>query len=67
MSTVKPTDLTGPEPFVTTREVALFLGKPESWIYNNAERRGLPRHQLGLQYRYRLSEVSAWVDAQDLT
>ena len=50
------------EPFVGTEEVAAFLGKPPSWIYNRAERLGIPRYRVGLQYRYRLSEVAAWVE-----
>ena len=50
------------EPFVGTEEVAAFLGKPPSWIYNRAERLGIPRYRVGLQYRFRLSEVAAWVE-----
>ena len=50
------------EPFVSTEEVCEFLGKPASWLYNRAERLGVPRYRVGLQYRYRLSEVAAWVE-----
>lgn len=50
------------EPWVTTEHVAEFLAKPESWVYNNAARVGIPRYKIGNQYRYRLSEVSAWVE-----
>lgn len=49
------------ESFVTTEQVADFLGKPQTWIHNNAARAGIPRYKVGNQYRYRLSEVSAWV------
>jgi predicted DNA-binding transcriptional regulator AlpA len=49
------------EPFVGTEEVAAFLGKPASWLYNRAERLGVPRYRVGLHYRYRLSEVAEWV------
>lgn len=51
-----------PEPFVATEAVATFLGKPPSWVYNNAASLGLPRHKVGKHYRYRLSEVAAWVE-----
>ncbi|WP_157693032.1 helix-turn-helix transcriptional regulator [Pedococcus dokdonensis] len=51
------------EPFVSTEQVADFLGKPPSWIYNRAERLNIPRYKVGLHYRYRLSEVSAWVES----
>lgn len=44
--------------------MAEFLGKPESWVYDNAGRLALPRYRLGKHYRYRLSEVADWVAAQ---
>lgn len=50
------------EPFVTTEEAAEFLGKPKSWIHNNAARLGMPRRRLGNQWRFRLSEISEWVE-----
>jgi len=53
-----------PEAFVSTEQVAEFLGKPVSWIFNNAARAGLPRYKVGNHYRYRLSEVAAWVERQ---
>lgn len=53
-----------PEPYVSTCEVAEFLGKPESWIYDKAGPLGMPRHRLGNHYRYRLSEVANWVASQ---
>ncbi len=52
------------ETWMTTEEIAAHLRKPVTWIYNNADRMGLPRHRLGRQYRYRLSEVDAWVHEQ---
>lgn len=52
------------ERLVDTREVARHLNKPVSWVYDNAERLGLPRYRVGQHWRYRLSEVDAWVKAQ---
>lgn len=52
------------EPYVTTRDVADFIGKPRGWIDNNAGRLGLPRHKIGRHYRYRLSEVAEWITRQ---
>lgn len=52
------------EPYSTTAEVAVYLNKPESWVYDNAGPLGLPRYKLGKQYRYRLSEVAAWMDGK---
>ena len=50
------------EPYVGTAEAARFLGKPRSWLFNNAERQGVPRYPIGNQWRYRLSELSAWLE-----
>jgi excisionase family DNA binding protein len=52
------------EAFTGTAEVAQFLGKPESWIYDNARRLGIPRYKIGNQYRYKLSEVESWMEGQ---
>lgn len=49
------------EPFVGTEEAAEFLGKPASWLYNSAERIGVPRYRVGLHWRYRLGELEEWV------
>lgn len=50
------------ERWVTTTEVAEYLGKPQSWVFVNAERLGMPRRRIGNQYRYRLSEIDAWMN-----
>jgi hypothetical protein len=50
------------EAWVTTDDVAEYLAKPKSWVHNNAGPLGIPRRRIGNQYRYRLSEVAAWVD-----
>ena len=51
------------EPFITTREAAAYLGKPVSWLYHEAEERGLPRYKVGNQWRHKRSELDAWVRA----
>jgi excisionase family DNA binding protein len=55
-----------PEALATTAEVAAYLSKPESWIHDNAGRLEIPRFKVGTQYRYRLSEVEAWVNARSV-
>lgn len=52
------------EKFVKTAVVAEYLDVPPTWLYNNAERLELPRSRIGNQYRYKLSEVAAWVERQ---
>lgn len=49
------------EPFVGAEDAALHLGKPISWIYNNAERLQMPRYRIGNHWRYRLSDLDQWV------
>ncbi|MEZ0166944.1 helix-turn-helix domain-containing protein [Kineococcus sp. LSe6-4] len=55
---------TTPEPLVSGEYAAALLGKDERWLRNNAGRLRLPRYKIGQQYRYRLSEISAWIDSQ---
>jgi hypothetical protein len=55
---------TAVEKFVGTEAVADFLEKPVSWLHNNAAPRGIPRYRVGNQWRFRLSEVAAWVQRQ---
>lgn len=50
------------EPYVGTKEVAEFLNKPATWVYNNAGSVGIPRYRVGNQWRYRLSEVANWME-----
>lgn len=50
-----------PEPYITTEEAAAYLAKPPSWLYQNARRLGIPRTPLGRQWRYRRTELDAWM------
>lgn len=52
------------EPFVGTAELAEFLNKPRGWLYDNSKALGIPCHKIGRQYRYRISEVEAWLAAR---
>lgn len=54
-------DLPDHETFITTVEAAQHLGKPISWLYHEAEDRGVPRYKVGNQWRYLRSELDAWV------
>jgi hypothetical protein len=48
-------------PFVDGHAVAEFLGVSYKWLERNGEVKGIPRRRVGDRWRYRLSEVSAWV------
>ncbi len=52
------------EAWVSTEEIARHLGKPVSWLHQSAERLAIPRKRLGNQFRYRVSEVDAWLSEQ---
>jgi len=52
------------EAYATTEEVADFLNKPLSWLHHTAGPLGIPRRKIGNQWRYRLSEVEAWVEGR---
>jgi len=49
------------EPILTVDELAAFLKKPKSWVYDNAH--AIPHVRVGREYRFRLSEVLAWLEA----
>jgi hypothetical protein len=50
------------EPWVNTDTAAAHLGKPPSWLRDNVIKLGIPHRKLGNQYRYRLSEIDAWIE-----
>lgn len=49
---------------VSHKEAAEYLTKPESWLYHEGERQGIPRYKIGNQWRYRLTELDEWIDQQ---
>lgn len=52
------------EPWVGIQEVAAHLGVTPTSIYRWVERRGLPARRVGRLFRFRLSDVDAWVLGQ---
>jgi excisionase family DNA binding protein len=52
------------EPWITTEEAAAWLSKPPSWLQNNVVRLGIPHAKCGRQYRFRRSDLDAWMQAQ---
>ncbi len=51
------------EPWVSVDEVAKHLGVVKDSIYRWIEGRGLPAHRVGRLWKFKLSEVDAWVKA----
>jgi excisionase family DNA binding protein len=59
--------LVNTEQLMTTEDLAEYLRKPRSWVHDNQARLDIPRFKVGNQYRYRLSEVAAWVETRRKT
>lgn len=51
------------EPWLSVDEVAKHLGVAQDSIYRWIEGRGLPAHKIGRFWKFKLSEVDAWVHA----
>ena len=57
----------GVETLLTVHEVAESLRVPVSWIYARTRRRAtnrLPGFRLGKYWRFRASDIHAWIEAQ---
>jgi len=48
-------------PRVSVDEVAKHLSMAKVWIYRWTEHKGLPTHNVGHLWRFKLSEVDQWV------
>lgn len=51
-------------PWLTLKEAAAYLSKPASWMYDNAQRRGIPFRKIGREYRFRIDLLDEWLDQQ---
>jgi excisionase family DNA binding protein len=49
------------EPWVSVDEVSAHLGIARDTIYRWIEAKGLPAHRVGRLWKFKLSEVDAWV------
>ncbi|WP_186064178.1 helix-turn-helix domain-containing protein [Burkholderia gladioli] len=65
--------MTTAEPWVSVEHIAEHLGVVKDTVYRWRERRGLPAHRVGRLWKFKVSEVDAWVraggadDANDAT
>lgn len=50
------------EPWVSADAVSDHLGIAKDTIYRWIETRGLPAHRVGRLWKFKLSEVDAWVE-----
>lgn len=49
---------------LTVAEVAEFLSKPRSWVYENWRDEQIPFRRIGQSLRCRPSDLDRWLDAQ---
>ncbi|MGW3614523.1 helix-turn-helix domain-containing protein [Micromonospora sp. NPDC005163] len=51
------------EPWVSVEEVANHLGVAKDTVYRWIESKSLPAHRVGRLWKFKLSQVDAWVEA----
>lgn len=50
--------------WMTLKEAAAHLNFSPSYLYQRGDSVGIPRYKVGSKYRYKLSELDAWVQNQ---
>lgn len=49
---------------MTVDDLAKYLSKPKSWVYDNHKPLGIPSCRIGQAIRFRREAVEAWLDGQ---
>ena len=52
------------EPFISSEEVCRILGVSRGWLYGEARGGKFPSYKFGSAWKFRLSEIKAWAEAQ---
>jgi excisionase family DNA binding protein len=52
------------ERWITLKEAAAHLQVSKSFLYQKGGELGIPRVKIGTKYRYRRSDLDAWVKGQ---
>ena len=52
------------EEFVDVNELERHFGLPVSWWYTKAEAAQMPSYKIGKYRKFRISEVSSWLETQ---
>ena len=50
--------------WMTLKEAAAHLNVSNSYLYQKGDTVGVPRYRIGNKFRYKLSELDAWVQSQ---
>ena len=51
------------EPWVSLDDVAKHLAVSRDTVYRWIKHRGMPAHRMGRQWKFKVSEVDAWIRA----
>lgn len=51
------------EPWVSVDEVSRHLGVAKDTVYRWIEKKSLPGHRVGRLWKFKLSQVDAWIEA----
>ena len=52
------------EGWITLEEAAIYLSTSKSFLYQKGKSLGIPRVRLASEYRYRKSDLDAWLKTQ---
>ena len=52
------------ERWITLKEAAEHLNVSRSWLYQKGRFSGVPRARIGSKYRYKASDLDAWMNSQ---
>ena len=52
------------ERWIALKEAAAHLNVSRSWLYQKGQAAGVPRARLGSKYRYKSSDLDAWMNSQ---
>jgi excisionase family DNA binding protein len=52
------------ERWITLKEAAEHLNVSRSWLYQKGRTAGVPRARIGSKYRYKTSDLDAWMNTQ---
>lgn len=55
------------ERWITLKEAAAHLNVSRSWLYQKGEKAGVPRARIGSKYRYKASDLDAWMNSQGVS
>ena len=52
------------ERWITLKDAAAHLNVSKSWLYQKGQESGVPRARIGTKYRYKTSDLDAWMNSQ---